>query len=235
MEALRTQNDSLQWEVNRLDVENQKLRSANPQASDRLDLESELEQAKGDVVTLTEQVRGYQRQLEELTANVEDEQQSTASDLERTREELVAANARSAGEQQTVAELEEKEIDLEAQPDQLRIEVQEREVNLHELQERVERERDALTRDAELDRYQALDAERARWEAREKRVLEHLESTRRELDKGGLGAGSEMYTTLNDKLVVVESQLRVANNELKNSKIVVSELRTEKEAVRLEV
>ena len=76
-------------------------------------------------VTLAEQVRGYQRQLEELRANVEDEHQSTASELECTREELVAANARSAREQWTVAELEEKVIDLEAQLDRLRSEVRE--------------------------------------------------------------------------------------------------------------
>ena len=62
-------------------------------------------------------------------------------------------------------------------------------------------------------------------------MLEQLESTRRELDKGGLGMGGEVYTRLNE-LIVVESQLRVANNELENSS--VSELWTEKEAVRLE-
>ena len=66
MEALRTQNDSLQWEVHRLDVANRKLRSSNPEASERLDIESELEQTKSDVARLTEQAQAYQRELEEL-------------------------------------------------------------------------------------------------------------------------------------------------------------------------
>ena len=46
MEALRTQNDSLQWEVNCLDAENHKLRSANLDAGQRVDLEAKLEQTK---------------------------------------------------------------------------------------------------------------------------------------------------------------------------------------------
>ena len=43
MEALRTQNNNLQWEVNRLDTENRRLRSEYPDLGARLDLEAELE------------------------------------------------------------------------------------------------------------------------------------------------------------------------------------------------
>ena len=59
MEALRTQNDNLRWELNRLDVENRRLRSENPDLGTRLDLETELKQAKNDVAELTEQVQAY--------------------------------------------------------------------------------------------------------------------------------------------------------------------------------
>ena len=52
MEALRTKLDGLQWEVNRLDVENRRLRDANEDASRLVDLEAELGQAKQDVDAL---------------------------------------------------------------------------------------------------------------------------------------------------------------------------------------
>ena len=45
-EALRTKVDNLQWEVNRLDVENQRLRSQNPESTSRVELEDELQRAK---------------------------------------------------------------------------------------------------------------------------------------------------------------------------------------------
>ena len=66
VEALRTQVDSLQWEVNRLDAENLKLRSQSEEAGARVDLEAELEQSKQDVAGLTEQLRAYKRMAEEL-------------------------------------------------------------------------------------------------------------------------------------------------------------------------
>ena len=46
MEALRTKMDSLQWEVNRLDAENKRLR-------EQADLEMELEQSRKDVAGMT--------------------------------------------------------------------------------------------------------------------------------------------------------------------------------------
>ena len=57
MEALRTQLDSLQWEVNRLDVENQELREADEQATRLVDLETELEQSKNEAAMLQERLR----------------------------------------------------------------------------------------------------------------------------------------------------------------------------------
>ena len=41
-EALKTQIDSLQWEINRLDAENRKLRESNLERSQFIDFESEL-------------------------------------------------------------------------------------------------------------------------------------------------------------------------------------------------
>jgi len=42
MEALRVQVDNLQWEVNRLNAENQMLRAQDMKASEQVDLELEM-------------------------------------------------------------------------------------------------------------------------------------------------------------------------------------------------
>ena len=75
VEALRTQIDSLQWEVNRLDAKNLKLRSQSAEASTRVDLEAELERTKQDVAGLTEQLRAYQLRAEESERAAADAEQ----------------------------------------------------------------------------------------------------------------------------------------------------------------
>ena len=56
--------DSLQWEVNRLDAENRKLRAEYPVASECVDLEAELEQSRSDGAELTSRVLEYEKQRE---------------------------------------------------------------------------------------------------------------------------------------------------------------------------
>ena len=51
--------DSLQWEVNRLDAENCKLRAKYPVVSERVGLEAELDQSRSGVVELMSQVLEY--------------------------------------------------------------------------------------------------------------------------------------------------------------------------------
>ena len=63
MEALRTKVDGLQWEVNQLDAENQKLRDEKPELGNRLDLAAELERAKGDVAELMKQREGDEHKI----------------------------------------------------------------------------------------------------------------------------------------------------------------------------
>ena len=48
---ISTQVDSLQWEVNQLDVENRELRSQNSDASEQADLELKVEQLEGEART----------------------------------------------------------------------------------------------------------------------------------------------------------------------------------------
>ena len=162
MEALRTRNDNLQWEVNRLDAENRKLRSENPDLGARVDLESELEQAKNDVATLSQQAETCRAQLVELRASArsEDERAANVDELERTRDSLQTATAELAELRETNAGLatevevcRARETELEQRREELE---KEREEDLRELQERTSREMESALRDAELDRYRPL-------------------------------------------------------------------------------
>ena len=62
MKALWTKANSLQWEVNRPDAENCKLRADHPAASERVNLEAELEQSQSNVTQVTSRVREYEKQ-----------------------------------------------------------------------------------------------------------------------------------------------------------------------------
>ena len=223
MEALRTHNDSLHWEVHRLDAKNQRFRSVNPEASDRLDLETELKRMKSDVVALTEQVQAYQRQLEELRerAGAETATDGRSTELELVWEELRTANEMAATERQKVVELERTLTTRDAEMDELEAARGDAERKLVEFRRDAEQELELTRQNADLECYRALDAERAKWEAREHRVLEQLDTTRRELDKHGVGLGSEMYATLRTKLITVEGQLQLATVELENNRTVV--------------
>ena len=88
-------------------------------------------------------------------------------------------------------------------------------------------------RDAELDRYRALDTECSKWEGREERTLQQLETARRELDKISTdrhGVGSEMYIsmgTVGEKLKTMEEQLQGANEQMESQKSVIAQLQDE--------
>lgn len=64
-EALRTKIDNLQWEVNHLDVKNRRLRADNVDTNPKCDLESDLEQTKQNVVSVTGELEACQRRFEE--------------------------------------------------------------------------------------------------------------------------------------------------------------------------
>ena len=81
MESLRTKLDNLQWEVNRLDAENRRLRDGDPEASSCVDLEAELQHSKAETAQLAERVRMLEEQLAEARAAAEGEERE---DEERT-------------------------------------------------------------------------------------------------------------------------------------------------------
>ena len=69
MDALRTQLDSLQWEVNRLDAENRRLREADEQATRLVNLQTVLEQSKNEAATLQERLRATEEHKSTLFAH----------------------------------------------------------------------------------------------------------------------------------------------------------------------
>ena len=107
MDALRMKVDGLQWEINRLDAENHRLREENPDADERVDLEAKLQQAKSDIVGMSEPVQMYEKQLEELRVSAETrtvdakDHKETARNLDQMHEELRVANDSIANEQVT--------------------------------------------------------------------------------------------------------------------------------------
>ena len=78
--------DSLNWEVQRLDVENRKLREQNPGAGECVDREAELESVRTDVAEMAARVRTLEQQLEDRAgAAAEAERRGTEAE-ERTAE-----------------------------------------------------------------------------------------------------------------------------------------------------
>lgn len=57
--------ENLQWEVNRLGAEHQRLRDGDLDLSSRLDLETELQQSKAENVQLVERLKVLEEQLAE--------------------------------------------------------------------------------------------------------------------------------------------------------------------------
>ena len=62
--------DSLNWEVQRLDVENRKLRQRDPAAEERVDREAELESAKAYLMEMATRIKTLEQQLSEHTEAV---------------------------------------------------------------------------------------------------------------------------------------------------------------------
>ena len=123
--------DSLQWEVNRLDAENRRLRADNPTASERADLEAELEQSRGDVARLTSQLQEQERQVEEARLRPEDQDDNAGvQELERMREELRAVNRCLASEKEATANVTARVCDLETELGDVQEECRQYERNL---------------------------------------------------------------------------------------------------------
>ena len=129
MEALRTRIDSLQWELNKLDVENKRLRDGDPETAARLDAEEELQRTKEDARKLEERAQQAERDAEEaagraseLSAQLEENKQ----ELENQQRRAVDAEANMAQVTEDLAEVRRQLAAAKERVDLLRAEKMER-------------------------------------------------------------------------------------------------------------
>ena len=158
-EALRTQLDELKWEANRLEAENRRLREENPEQSRVVTLEAELEQSKDEAAQLRDRISECERQTEAARTEAanKDDLEEQLEEERQTTNGLREALTRSEGRESELTEaLEEKGAEL--------------------VQLRVEEGRREEAR--ELQYYRSLEAEREKWEVREKRMLDEVERLR---------------------------------------------------------
>ena len=185
---------SLQSELDRVRIENQKLRSQHPQLSKRADLERELDQVQKEVAELTKQLGVYQRKASEGESAKETaecqavEAEVRAGDLQQEIEDLRRAQQRLQTElgeaEQLASELRaasvEQEAELVERTRRLEDEIITAERKIEEVSDMAKQERASWQRDAELSRYRAIEEEQRKWEAREERLVSQLEERRRE-------------------------------------------------------
>ena len=105
MEALRTKLDNLQWEVNRLDAENQRLRANNANVCQQIDLEQRVQQ-------LTEELLTCQQQLQESEQRAEVAHQQAALQAGGETERLKELEASLLTAEAKVSELELRSYSL---------------------------------------------------------------------------------------------------------------------------
>ena len=199
MEALRTQVDGLRWEKNELEAENARLRDSNPEGAKLCD---SLKQCEARVRDLEAELDANRAQLLKLQETLELESRQRGHAEERATELQAEKDAASA-------KLHELSITVEAK------------------QEQWEQGKKFLETSAELRRYQAVEVEREKGEARESRLVAELAEIKAELTElRALKAESsttladherkysDLKTTLGRELAAVKSQLEASPSEV---------------------
>ena len=87
MESLQTQLENLQWEINRLDAENRRLRDADLEASSRVDLEAELQQSRAEAAQMAKHTKAFEEQLAGTTRAATVSEERSQEVEERAREQ----------------------------------------------------------------------------------------------------------------------------------------------------
>ena len=145
MEALRTRVDGLEWEVQRLDAENRKLRAEKPELGECVDLERELKHMKEDIAVWVEQREIDRRKIDDAEHRTK-EAETRVEELEARRHELESDSRQNEESRAIESSLRENLVALESE--------------LTVVQDCAADEREALRRQLELDRYRALEEER---------------------------------------------------------------------------
>ena len=235
MEALRTRLDTLQWETNRLEAENRRLREEHPEEDRVLTLEAELEQSKNEAGRLMDRVNECEQQLE--VARTEAVKTATTLDSE-TRSELTE---QLEAERRTSDELREALQRSESRESELTEALEAREVAAQRRRQEEEQQSEAR----ELRYYRALEAEREKWEAREQRALAEVNRLRRDNEgrtsvdyatlTGQLEEAGEQQTRLKETLCESESLVEDLKRQLEESQTEKEELRAELDLLRIKV
>ena len=160
MEALRTQLDNLQWEVNRLEAENRILRDQDTEASKRVDLTLQVEQAARELQSVQEVLAMKEAEFVEAITAKEKQLEETVTKLRDTETEVNILREQQQNQSKTHNEEMKHLIE-----------------QLEQLRQTAERDRE----DSELLRYRALEAERQKWEACEARMTSQLDEAMRQI------------------------------------------------------
>ena len=247
MELQRTQMDNLQWEVNRLDAENMRLREQNPDASNRMDCETELKKATEDVAELNGRVQVYEQRLAESAQAAEDAERRAVEAEARSRELAAEVRARAeteplsrekdeesaAGRSREELESERAELERAYQTSERNVATMEDEVGrlrreLLEHERRAAAEREAVLQQMELRRYCAVEEERRKWEERESRWCDKITGVEEEL------RAALRPNVNNDSLLELERLLESTTSKLRSTEAMLSGLSEENEQLKRE-
>ena len=193
--ALKTQIDNLQWEVNRLGVENKKLRDCSPEKSRFVELENELSLAQEDISNLNAELSLQHQQLSKRdTRIVEDEQKLT--ETTNKMEELTTA-VEDLGKTKLLLETAKlKCTELEAQLAVVQEEMNSWVSHLSETCDMIQREKQQLMQEGELERYRDVKEERNKWEAHEARLVKEISELKCRLEEVSSERLSERETVI---------------------------------------
>ena len=217
MEALRIKIDNLEREVERVTVENRKLREDDPGASERLDREAELQ---SDVAELTNRMEVLQQQLAERISAAEDAEvragqaEARAAEMQRLAGEFdieTKASEEIAGLRQTVRANEE----IIGENRQI---ISEWERRWEEEEQHRKAAGGALLRQAELERHRALEEERRRGGeaylfSQPTGTREQLRAAKTAIDAGNNGAENNGLENVGERLQRLESMMRILLEE----------------------
>ena len=203
-ELLRTQLDTVRREVQRLEVENARLRDNRPETAAAVDARKEADRFRvkaEHLATEVEELRDQLHEAQENEAKATREAEAATKALqdqlnEPARQRAEEECSRQAGELEnlrkksatTISQLTERCREAENECKRLKMEVGSSATTAAQLTERcreAENESKRLKMEmesTELRPYRKLDAERTKWEEREERLLERLEDVRQLID-----------------------------------------------------
>ena len=188
LEALRLQVDTLTREKERMEAENLRLRDGNPTRVTLEEVQTELESSKEEISHLTQRLEEVSYLEQQLSAVVQERDQliQHVEMLRNQPKEVSALQEVLAHAKQDVEEVSRRAVESEERVESLTNE-------LAIVEEEHERAREQAAQQAQLRLYEAMDAERTKWETREQRLVEQLSRLQTQL-KTAEAEKSTMFT-----------------------------------------